>query len=271
MRLVTLLMLITSVFAKGQNLANTKAFADSLFEQNQFSAAIDTYKRVLFFDENERFAPVIYRNIADALYQTQRYAEAAYYYDLAYFVHQGEAQADIALQKASCLLVNGDVNLAKVELLELPEDLNPAQTQKKIFYEAMVAFASAEYEESERLFKMIAKDTLQITELFNQNQKINKINPKKAKILSIIMPGLGQFYVGDVKNGLNSLLLTGGLFYLGLRSAINTSLIDAGISVLPWFQRYYTGGFKKAEVIAEAKIKEKRYKVYNKILDEVAL
>ena len=85
----------------------------------------------------------------------------------------------------------------------------------------------------------------------------------------MIMPGLGQIYVGDIKNGLNSFILSAGLFALGLRSAYINNPLDAAISVLPWFQRYYQGGFKKAELIAIAKIQEKRYKIYNQLLDEV--
>jgi hypothetical protein len=45
--------------------------------------------------------------------------------------------------------------------------------------------------------------------------------------------------------------------------------LDAAIATLPWFQRYYQGGYKKAELIATAKIQEKRYKIYNQLLDEV--
>ena len=87
--------------------------------------------------------------------------------------------------------------------------------------------------------------------------------------MSMIVPGLGQLYVGDVKNGLKSFVLSVGLFSLGLRSALINNPLDAAISTLPWFQRYYQGGFKKAELIAIARIQEKRYKIYNQLLDEV--
>jgi hypothetical protein len=119
------------------------------------------------------------------------------------------------------------------------------------------------------MFKKIVADTSLVNELFEKNKKISKISPKKAKVLSMIMPGLGQLYVGDVKNGLNSFLLSTGLLALGLRSAFINNPLDAAIATLPWFQRYYQGGYKKAELIAVAKIQEKRYKIYNQLLDEV--
>ncbi|KPM48368.1 tetratricopeptide repeat protein [Jiulongibacter sediminis] len=262
-------MLITSLSAFSQGIEESFLFANSLYENQQYQNAVETYKRVLFFDSDDIYGPQSYKKMADCLYETGEFAEASYYYDLAYFTHSGTEQADITLQKISCHLLLREYNLAQVELFNLPDSLKENQTEQKVFYEAMLAFATEDFEMAEELFKDIAPDTLAVHELFRENDKINKLSPKKAKILSIILPGLGQFYAGDVKNGLNSLLLTGGLLYLGAASAVKTSILDASISVLPWFQRYYSGGYNKAEAIAEAKIKERRFKVFNELLDEV--
>ncbi len=263
------LILITSLSGFSQDIEQSFLFANTLYANQQYQEAQETYKRVLFFDKENQYGSRVYRNMANCLYETGSFAEAAYYYDLAYFTHTGDEQIEITLKKASCHLILQEYNLAQIELFNLPEDLSKGYAEQKTFYEAMMAFAIEDFNKAEQLFKQVASDTLVIDQLFRENDKINKLSPKKAKILSIIFPGLGQFYAGDIKNGLNSMILTGGLFYLGLRSAINTSLIDATISVLPWFQRYYSGGFKKAEVIAEAKIKERRFKVFNELLDEV--
>jgi hypothetical protein len=133
----------------------------------------------------------------------------------------------------------------------------------------MITFSQGEYQKSKALFKEVSPDTSVVNELFIKNAKIDKLKPKTAKILSIIIPGLGQFYAGDVKNGLNSFILSGGLMFLGVRSAINNSVLDAALSIMPWYQRYYTGGYNKAEAIAEAKIKERRFKVFNELLEVV--
>lgn len=264
-------MLITSLSTAGQGIEESFLFANSLFEKEQYQNAVETYKRVLFFDSDDRYGPRSYKNMADCLYELGEFGEAAYYYDLAYFTHSGQEQSAITLQKISCHLILREYSQAQVELFNLPQKLPEDQTEQKLFYEAMLAFATENFEMAEQLFKDIATDTLTVHELFRENDKINKLSPKKAKILSIILPGLGQFYAGDVKNGLNSLLLTGGLLYLGAASAVKTSILDASISVLPWFQRYYSGGYNKAEAIAEAKIKERRFKVFNELLDEVAV
>lgn len=263
-------MLIISHLASGQSIDQTFAFANSLLENGRYQEAVESYKRVLFFDQDEVYGPKVYRNIADCLYQTGAFGEAAYYYDLAYFTSPSErAKVEVSLQKTSCHLILGEYNQAQTELFNIPERLPQELLEQKIFYEALLSFALNDFDKAEKLFKKVASDTLEVERIFDKNAKIDRLKPKTAKTLSVILPGLGQFYAGDIKNGLNSLLLTGGLMFIGIRSAINTSFIDAAISVLPWFQRYYTGGYKKAEVIAEAKIKERRYKAFNELLDLV--
>ena len=76
-------------------------------------------------------------------------------------------------------------------------------------------------------------------------------------MLSIILPGSGQVYSGDLKDGLNSLLLLSGLFYLGTSG----SLINP-VAIFPFFYRYYIGGILNAKQTAGEKRKEKQYDYY---------
>jgi hypothetical protein len=171
--------------------------------------------------------------------------------------------------KIACFLILKQYDYAEVELLNLEQKIDPIIQKERDFAEAVLRFAKEEYAASEVLFKSLVNNSTEVDVLFEKNRKVDKISPKRAKIMSMIIPGLGQLYVGDIKNGLNSFILSVGLFSLGVRSAIINNPLDAAISTLPWFQRYYQGGFKKAELIAMAKIQEKRYKIYNQLLDEV--
>ncbi len=269
-RAIFLICIISLHFAHAQDAATTLAMGNDLFKKGLYDAAMPLYKRVLFFDNEKQYAKDIYHNIAESLYQTNKPAEAADYFELAYFIAPSDSiKNHISLRRAACFLQLQQHKYAEVELYNLTDSLPASQQSMADFYMGIIQFANKDYESSEITFKKIAPDTAKISELFVRNKKIDRLKPKTAKILSIILPGLGQFYAGDIKNGLNSLLLSGGLFYLGINSAINNSLLDAAISVLPWYQRYYTGGFKRAEKIAEAKIKERRFKVYNALLDEL--
>jgi tetratricopeptide (TPR) repeat protein len=271
MRLAIFLILSFSYFnVIGQNINETLKFANQLYQDSSLNNAIEAYKRVLFFDTSANFSNEVYPKIADCLYKTQNYEQSAIYYDLAYFTSKDSLlKNDYLLSKISCFLILKNYDFAKIETYNLSENLTENQIFQKDLLEGMLFFALNEFKNSEVSFKKIIKDSSAVNVLFRKNDKVSKLSPKKAKILSIIMPGLGQFYVGDIKNGLNSFLLTSGLVALGLRSAVVNSPIDALVTVMPWFQRYYKGGIDKAELIAIAKIQEKRYKIYNKLLDEV--
>jgi tetratricopeptide (TPR) repeat protein len=271
MKQVLFLILITKSFwSNGQELEPTFRFANTLYEQKSYENAVEAYKRVLFFDTSASYSNAVYPRIADCLFNLKKYQESASYFDLAYFGTEDSILKDTyILQKISCFLIMQQYDYAEVELLGLNEPLSSSLQIQKDFSEAILRFAKQEYDLSELMFKKILNDTSTVTNIFAKNKKISRINPKKAKILSMIIPGMGQLYVGDIKNGLNSFILSAGLFTLGLRSALLNNPLDAAIATIPWFQRYYQGGYKKAELIAIAKIQEKRYYIYNQLLDEV--
>ncbi|UBM57417.1 hypothetical protein LAG90_11360 [Marinilongibacter aquaticus] len=269
MKPVLFLILIISITARGQNLEQTYAFAHSLFEQKEYASALETYKRALFFDKEGLYTQSAYIQMADCFYETADFSNAAYYYDLAYQSSSEKEKTRITLQKTSCFLLLRKYSQAQIELFNLPDVLNAENKETALFYSAMLSFAQNDFAAAEIQFKSLDVDTAAIHKLFVKNAAIDRLNPKTAKTLSIILPGLGQLYAGDIKNGINSFLLTGGLLYLGIHSAIQTSIVDATVSVVPWFQRYYMGGFKKAEKIAEATIKERRHAVFKQILEQV--
>ncbi|SOE21420.1 hypothetical protein SAMN06298216_1890 [Spirosomataceae bacterium TFI 002] len=266
---IILILIINSFIGRAQSIEATYELGNLLYSEGNFSAAEDVLRRVLYFDKNEEYGAKVNLIYANSLYHSGKFSEANYYYDLAYFSASDASKVDILLQKTSCYLLLQNYSYARIELFNLPESLNEDQDKMKVFYTAMLEFAEGNFPESEDAFKQIASDTTRVDVLFDKNTKIDKLKPKTAKILSIIVPGLGQIYAGDWKAGINSLVLTGGLFYLGLNSGIKNSFLDAAISVLPWFQRYYMGGFKKAELIAKAKILERRHEVFNELLEVV--
>ncbi|WP_435357617.1 hypothetical protein [Emticicia sp. SJ17W-69] len=260
-----------------QDIKQSFDFANELYVKQDYVGAAITYRRVIYFDKAEEYRKYCYKNIADCLYETQQYDEAADYYELAFFQQKTDSsKAEILLRKLSCYLLQNSFEYAQVELLNLPDKLNEEQNRRKIFYSALLNFSTEKYEESKKEFLLLidsanVESRMKIEQLFIKNEKINKLSPKKARILSMVLPGLGQFYAGDFKNGTNSILLTTGIAVWGITAAIKSANpIDALITMVPWFQRYYSGGYKKAEIIAENQKKKRRAKVYNEILDEVA-
>ncbi len=270
--LCKLVILFAFVEVQAQDLHQTLDFANELFSKKDYEGAANTYRRVIFFDKSDEYRKLCYRNIADCLYETENYDEAADYYELAYFQQKTDsAKAELIFKKVSCYLIDNNFQYAEVELFNLPENLNVEQKRRLTFYSAILHFSIGKFQDSENEFLSLTTDSLKqknVRELFLKNEKISKVNPKKAKVLSAILPGMGQLYAGDVKNGLNSFLLVGGILTWGVLASVGSPApLDAFLTMMPWFQRYYMGGMKRAETITVNRIQQKRSKVYNQILD----
>ncbi len=274
MKFLLFLILITScLVSSGQTISDSKKFADQLYETKSYQNALEVYNRVLFFDTTQIFAADIYPKIAFAYYQTEQYSQANAFYDLAYnLVENKETKNAYLFKKISGYLIQQQYEYAEIDYLSLDSaHILPSQIKEKIFFDGVINFSKGEYQKAKKSFLVLTQDSAAVERLFRKNDKVSKISPKKAKNLSRVVPGLGQLYVGDVKNGLNSMLLTGGLLALGVRASIVNNFVDASFAVGPWLQRYYKGGYTKAEAIAKAKILERRFKIYNQILDTLPL
>lgn len=234
-------------------------------------AAALALERVIYFGAGKYDAEAFALMGQIALRKAQ-YREAASWFDRA-------AQSDTTengayyhtLLKASSLIQEKEVVLAEIDLLGLPDGMPDSLYRAQQYLLGIARFVARDFTGSEDYFKNAVgssdlKRVQQLDSLFDVLRNIKHPNPKTAKLLSILLPGAGQFYAGDIKNGLNSLLLTGGFFALGLAVGVNYSLIDAAASVVPWIQRYYIGGFNRAARIAATKKQEKQDAVYQKIL-----
>ncbi len=273
--LILFIFIVKTSFS--QDLKQSFDFANELFNKKDYAGASITYRRVIYFDKTDNYRKDCYKNIADCLYETQQYEEAADYYELAFFQQKSDsAKAEIIFRKMSCYLILNNFEYAEIELLNLPSNLNIEQTKRKTFYTAILNFSTEKYDLAKAQFLSLVDSSniesrIKIEQLFDKNEKINRLNPKAARIMSMIIPGLGQFYAGDIKNGTNSIILTVGIATWGIVSAVkSTSPFDILVTAAPWFQRYYMGGYKKAEQITINEKMRRRSKVYNQILDEVA-
>ena len=259
---------------KAQTMDQTLLFAHEQVQLNNYNAAINAYQRVLFFDKYQYY-PEIYNQLGDCHFEIHNYEKAAEYYDLAYHTLKKDSLKNGVLFKktASLLLVN-NYSFALIELFSLGDTLPEYFEHKKHFYFGITYFGLKQFDLSESHFLQALNDddTLQksqLKELFIKNKRIDRVKPKTAKILSMIIPGLGQFYSGDIKNGLNSFFLIGAFAALYINTSINFSILEAYISVFPWYQRYYTGGFKRAEINAKNRIEEKRALVYQELIKTI--
>ena len=255
-----------------QDLEQTYQSGKANYALGNYQAASLDLERVIYFGQGKYDAEVF--ELLGRIHQFSGDYEraASFFSQAADYAVISEDFLRNKIAHASSLILANKVVLAKIELLGLSDNIPDSIQVKQYFLLGVSEFSSGEFDESRKAFKKAiainnqAKSS-EIDSLFDALNKIKHPNPKTARTLSLILPGAGQFYAGDVKNGLNSLLLTGGFVTVGFIVAVNYSLLDSFVSVIPWIQRYYIGGFKRAGDIAKDRMLEKQNEIYQKILN----
>ncbi len=256
-----------------QNLETSYLFAKDRIQMGQYHEAIETLQRVIYFDKEKTYKDA-YQSLAQCYHATQNFDQAVRYYDIAYYLTDNDSlKYEMSFNKTNCLLQQGQLKYALIELYNLPAELPHYFKNKKHFYMGIVEFGQENFEAAKENFLYLVKDnpkaTAAIEDLFVKNEKVSRLNPQLAQWLSVFIPGLGQMYAGDFSAGINSLLINVAFYTLFISVAFSATFWEALLFVFPWFQRYYSGGIKSAKRITIQKQAEKHSKVYKKILKEL--
>lgn len=261
---------------QAQNLEETIDFADKQFNNGNYQLAVKEYQRALFFSKGTH-VDYLYRQIAHAFFANKQLEQASYFYELSYKTTTIDSlKYEILFNEAQCYLLSANYNKALIELMNLPDSINTYFKEKQRFYFAVTYFGLEDFTKSEENFLSLLAidDTIskeKINKLFSKKKNLYRPNPKTAKTLSTILPGMGQMYAGDAKNSINSLLLTGGFVALGFVMAKEYTIFDAILTSLPWFMRYHEGGYKKAYDIAHDKRAMRRNNTYKEVLEIIEI
>ncbi len=253
----------------GQNLQETRRFADQLYLNGQYSLALSAYHRIVYFDRQQTDPGLLLR-IADCYLANNDINHALEYFDHSYFAENSDSlKVGIVFKKSTCYIKSHNYSLALVELMSLDDNPNTWFYNRLNFYLGICWFGLEDFPRSQASFEKAATTEVQranIQAVFADPHNINRPNPRIASWLSIFIPGSGQMYSGEIIDGINSMLLTGSFVALAFYLAITSSPIDAILTALPWFQRYYQGGFVRAEEFAKQKRAENRSQAFDRIL-----
>ena len=268
MKLSGLILISLFLFVKSpaQNFRETLMFAENQFKSGDLNTSLKAYQRALFFSEGEDNLD-IFRQLAMISYIKGDYDSAQEYYGLAY--NQAEFDSlrnELLFLKATCQIISGQYQFAIIDLLSVNDSVLPVKRRLN-FYLGVCYFGLEDFKNAKSYFESCVNDhdRPELEKLFS-SRKLSSPSPNAARILSMIIPGSGQVYSGDMKAGVNSLLLTSGLIALGINISVKYQLIDAIATVLPWYQRYYMGGIGKAEEIAVSRRQARRNETYVAVL-----
>jgi len=258
-----------------QNFEETIKFADKQFELKNYQLAVKEYQRALFFAGGQQL-DYLYQQIGHSFFINNQFEQALYFYELSYKTAANDSvKYERIFDRAVCFIKVGDYKHSILELTNLPESMTDYFRGRKNFYFAVSYFGLEDFKKSESYFIGLIPENEQdrrneIAELFNKKKNLHRPNPHTAKMLSIFLPGSGQMYAGDVKNSLNSLLLTGSFVMLAIVMTQEYSILDAVLTAVPWFMRYHKGGYLSAKKIAQDKRAIRRDKTYKNILEIIS-
>lgn len=236
--------------------------------------ALKTYQRVLFFS-SDRHRDECQRQLAALHAELGDFERSAFYCDLLYQSADTDSLRYEALfSKTGMLMLQNQYKKALLELLSLPKNLPEPWIARKRLYLGAAHFGIREFDLARQdLLPLFAPEDAagraEFERLMRQAERVSRKNPKVARILSMFLPGAGQFYAGDIRNGLNSLLLNALLGYWFVATGVSYTFVDAAATVMPWLFRYYGGGIRRAGEILENKKEERLRKIFKKTLEEI--
>jgi tetratricopeptide (TPR) repeat protein len=275
-RRLLFILVFSSIFfvARAQSLSQVLEVANQQFRLGNYSLALKEYQRFLFFDNGDE--PEVYDHIGNCFQNLGQFEQASGFYDKAFFSYTSDHLKNKALfSKVECMIYMKDFGLALADVLSLSDSISGEDYYRKELLTAICYFGIEDFTNAKTSFvncidPVDSVSRQKIGLIFENKKNFYSPNPKTASVLSMCFPGLGQFYAGDIRNGINSILLTSALALLGTRIAVHQTIYDAFFTVMPWFQRYYQGGYVRAENIAIQKRAIHRSNAYEQTLDLIA-
>ena len=222
--------------------------------------SISYLRRIVFFEPNNLDN---YYSLAKRYTENKAYDKAIIFFTAMYNkTNSDSVKNEVSFEIAKIYLLKKEFAYAEIEVLNVKE-INNYFSDRKFYYLAIIDFYRSNYTSSLnyllRISYLSEHQKIEIEDFFQKaKKKYRRPNPNLAAAFSIILPGSGQIYTGNMKDGINSILLTGGAFFLFRDISLKYSLYDAIIGIFPLYQRYYSGGVMNARNLAEKKIKEKK-------------
>ncbi|MFA9391423.1 MAG: hypothetical protein ACERKD_16560 [Prolixibacteraceae bacterium] len=271
---ILIISLTAHLLLNAQTLVEVVEFANQEFKKGNYTIASKEYNRAFFFGYEKK--DELSLQIAHCYAQMNDLDLASDFYNKAFRLSNNDSLKDEAiLNNAFVLLLQEKQAQALNELFNLS---GSAQLEQQIQYHFLKGIAYyGLYNDSTALDEFVQSIQLQahgqLAEITLQEEfkKVfhyhKRYNPQRSYVMSGILPGSGQLSVGAIQEGVNSMLLIGGLYLIAVGIMQNYSFWDAAIALFPWIQRYYLGGMDKAKTLAISKIETKRYESYLKIIE----
>jgi tetratricopeptide (TPR) repeat protein len=256
------LLLFQTIHAQNK-LDEQLKYADKLFETGQFFDAITEYKRVLYFDSEERLKDVINFKIAKCYKAGAHFGEAIKYFSLAEKVlYEDSSKFRVHIEIIRCNILRRTTARALQLCDKLSNNRNFHAHSEEINYWRGWAYMFADdWEAASKAFSHNA-DNKEL-KLLCDRVMADKVSVTFAKVISYILPGSGQIYSGKIFSGLMSLAWNLAAGYFTVNAFVASRAFDGIIIAELGWLRFYKGNIENAESFAV----NKNFEVANKALN----
>ena len=233
--------------------------AKKLYNEENYFDAVTEFKRLLFFDESEKYSYEAYKLIGLSYKQGAKFSDAIHHFSLAEI--NANTSEEVFESKVELIKIN-ILRRTTIRAFSLLDDLkNDERFSDKLdeinYWTGWAYIFADDWEKAALSFQAISPELTTFCDSINDDF----YNVTLAKTLSII-PGAGQFYTGEYVSGLISIgwnILWG---YLTINAFNEDRIVDGVmIGALLWW-RFYSGNLQNAEKFAV----EKNLKKSNKAL-----
>lgn len=224
--------------------------ADNLVRQGFYDDAITEYKRFIFFNPDSSQIAEAYYKMGLCFRSDRKFHNAIESFNKSIFLSDNPDLAnERRLTLATTLIASKNYNLARLELAKIISSTNHEKLLRKAFYfcgiEAIYVRDWKSVEEYFGKYYQKGESLNKIDDIIRTTKKSYK-SMTKAKIFSAIIPGAGQIYSGNWKDGLNALALNatviGGIAYNIYKKDYMNALMLAYL----FLPRYYNGNIYHA-------------------------
>lgn len=233
--------------------------ADYLFDRKSYDEAITEYTRYIYFNPSGDNLVFAYKQIGHA-YKNNRLWENAVesFRNAVVAAPDDSVSAELKIDIGVIYIASGNHNLAEALLLKLAYFGKYENIKAKAsFYLCINMIYKYKWQEAQMAYTNYKKYTSANTSriflsdsLFEAVADTKYKSPRLAKTISTFIPGGGQIYTGKRLDGLNALVINGGLGYLLGNSLVDGNYSDAILNYFMLFLRYYRGNRHNAELLA---------------------
>ena len=228
--------------------------ADGLSEIGNHEQAITEYKRFLCFNADQAMASRVWHRIGLAYRNQEKWHEAIDSMRKSISMTSDDSLRDVGrLSIAIIKLAVGDYSGAEFDLLRVAHFSYYSSLRRKAFFFLGVRYIySHKWEESRKSFRLhfsnsASNEGSEVDSLLALSPSLSYRSAHAAKWLSTFLPGSGQIYCGDWRNGISALAVNSLTSYLLIDAVVERRFADLIMNYVMFFYRYYQGNRHNAE------------------------